>query len=384
MCTKYPEIIITSPKEPAAFYAVPQTVQENLLTTNYEQWCALYSMDDDDISLSYVSSNLQKQKKQQEEDDYQYGEEYKYEYNDFEDDDFFDKYQQPAKRQTLDFEFNSYNETHTQKFEGYDNKEYNNYDDYYEEEDEEGFDYEYDYEYDYESDRDYDDEDIFYMEKEPVAPVSRPRLNLDILANAISRRFNNSTDSDVSEESEDEFEKEDTIEAKIIVKKTPSVITPSNSLKSRHDFFQKEMFTNKEEDNEMYDYMETIKNKYGQKELSSSVPTKSGFSFMKDIINEGRTYGMPEAMSNKHGARSSFLTHRKSSSLQGCVLEKAINGSISSLLMKDSGIILNGPMKNRKRAFSLNEQNEFRALKSYLNNNKSEFNDFKKSIRFCF
>eukprot|EP00833_Pecoramyces_ruminatium_P013102 jgi/Orpsp1_1/1187134/evm.model.d7180000055652.1 len=55
MCTQYPEIIITSPMEPAAIYYVPQTIQENFLTANYEQWCALYSMDDDDISLEYVS-----------------------------------------------------------------------------------------------------------------------------------------------------------------------------------------------------------------------------------------------------------------------------------------------------------------------------------------
>jgi len=380
MCTKYPEIIITSPKEPAAFYAVPQTVQENLLTTNYEQWCALYSMDDDDINLSYVSSNLQKHKQQQYyEDDCQYGEEYKYEYefDDFEDDDFFDKYQQPVQRHTLDCEFNSYNQTHAQKYEGYDNKEYNDYNDYYEE-DNEGFDSECDYEYD----RDYDDEEIFYMEKDPSPPVRRPRLNIDILANAISRRFNNS-DSDVSEESEDEFEKENAIETKIVVKKAPSIKMPSNSLKNHHDFFQKDMI--RDEDNGMMDYMETIKNKYSQKELSSSVPTtKSGFSIMNDIINEGCTFGMPEAMSNKHEARSNILTHRKCNSLQGSILEKSLNGNISSILIKDSGIILNGPMKNRKRAFSLNEKNEFRALKSYMNNNKSEFNDLKKSLRFCF
>jgi len=385
MCTQYPEIIITSPKEPAAFCYVPQTLQENLLTTNYEQWCALYSMNDDDISLAYVSSNLQRQRQQQyqEEEDYEYGEEYRYEYDDFEDDDFFDKYQQPSRRQTLDDEFNNYNETHTQKYESYDNKEYEYYDDY---ENEEGFDPEFEYEYD----EDYD-EDIFYMEKEPVRPVSnnRPRLNYDILANAISRRFNNTTDSDVSEEEDsvvDEFDNE-TFEAKVVVKSTPSIknsTTPSiknisNSL-SHRDIFQEEGFQGHEE-SEMHDFMETIKNKYSSKEISSSLPTKSGFSIMNDLFND-RSFGMPEAMSNKHGARNSLFTHRKSSSLQGSLLDKTLNGNNFSSMIKDSGMILSGPMKNRKRAFSLNEQNRMCSNK-FTMNNRTEFSDLKK-VLFCF
>jgi len=377
MCTKYPEIIITSPKEPPAFCPVPQTVQENLLTTNYEQWCALYSMDDDDISLDYVSSDLRRQKQQQYENDYHYNREY----NDFEEDNYFDKYSQ--KQNTYDMEYNNYNED-------YAHREYCNYNNYYENNEQEDYDSEFDYD---ELNDDYDDDDeIFYMEKEPVVQnKSRPRLNYDILANAINRRFNKSTDSDVSEESEEseeEFEKEDTIEPKIVVKKTPSIVIPSNSLKNHRNFFPKEMLKDDEEDYKMSDYMETIKNKYGQKEISSSVPTKSGFSIMNEIISEGQTYnfGFPEAMSNKHGARSAFLTHRKSNSLQSTLLEKTFNGNISSSLKKDSGIILNGPMKNRKRAFSLNEQSEFRILKSYMNDNtnKTEFNDLKKSIRFLF
>jgi len=371
MCTKYPEIIITSPKEPPAFCPVPQTVQENLLTTNYEQWCALYSMDDDDISLDYVSSDLRRQKQQQYENDYHYNREY----NDFEEDNYFDKYSQ--KQNTYDMEYNNYNED-------YAHREYCNYNNYYENNEQEDYDSEFDYD---ELNDDYDDDDeIFYMEKEPVVQnKSRPRLNYDILANAISRRFNRTTDSDVSEESEDEFEKEDTIEAKIVVKKTPSIITHSNSLKNRHNLYSTEIFED-EEDNSMFDYMETIKNTYNKKEISSSLPNKSGFSIMNDIINESRSFGMPEAMSYKHGARNTFLTHRKSSSLQGSLIEKTLNNNLPSLLKKDSGIILNGPMKNRKRAFSLNEQSEFRILKSYMNDNtnKTEFNDLKKSIRFLF
>jgi len=375
MCTNYPKIIITSPKEPAAFCPVPQTVQENLLTTNYEQWCALYSMNDDDISLDYVSTNLKQQKLHQCEGNFNYNEEYSYEYDDFEDDDFFDKYQQP--RHTLDYELNNYNETHVQKYESYDNREYCDYYNYYEsEEEEEGF----DHEFDYESDDYYDDEEVFYMEKEPDVP-KKPRLNYDILANAISRRFNKTTDSDVSEESEEE----DTVEAKIVVKKTPSIITHSNSLKNRHNLYTPGIYED-EEDNSMFDYMETINKTYSKKEISSSLPNKSGFSIMNDIINESRSFGMPEAISNKHGSRDTFLTHRKSSSLQGSLIEKTLNNNLSSLLKKDSGIILNGPMKNRKRAFSLNERNEFRILKSSMNDNsnKIEFNEFKKSIRLLF
>lgn len=239
MCTQYPEIIITSPKEPAAFYSVPQTVQENLLTTNYEQWCALYSMNDDDVSLAYVSNDLQRERRlRQYENEYQYGEEYRYEYNDFDNDDFFDKYQ-TSRRTTLDNEFSNYNDTHSQKYECYDNRDY---DDEYEDDDEyeEGFDYEYDYEFD----ENYEEEGIFRMEKEP-APVSRPRLNYDIIANAISRRFNKSTDSDVSdEEDENESEDEDTIETKIVVK-TPSIKTQVAvaTPKSHHyDFFSKRKY----------------------------------------------------------------------------------------------------------------------------------------------
>ncbi|ORX49663.1 hypothetical protein BCR36DRAFT_583731 [Piromyces finnis] len=386
MCTQYPEIIITSPKEPAAFCYVPQTIQENLLTTNYEQWCALYSMNDDDISLAYVSSNLQKQREQQIQEEYEYGEEYRYEYNDFEDDDFFDKYQQPLRRQTLDDEFNSYNETHIQKFEGYDNKEFEYYDDY-DEEDEDGFDYEYDYEYDDES---YNDEGVFYMEKEPSRPaINRPRLNYDILASAISRRFNNTTDSDVSEEEDsvvDEFDNE-TFEAKVVVKSTQSIKTSTSSVKnitnshlSRHDLFQEESFQSREEDNEMHNFMETIKNKFSNKEISSSLPTKSGFSIMNDLYNNDHSFGIPEAMSNRHGARNTIFTHRKSSSLQSSLFDKTLN--FPSMIMKDSGVILSGPMKNRKRAFSLNEQNRVYSNK-YSMNNKSEFSDL-KNVLFCF
>jgi hypothetical protein len=378
MCTNYPKIIITSPKEPAAFCPVPQTVQENLLTTNYEQWCALYSMDDDNISLDYVSSDLRRHKQQQYENDYYYNREY----NDFEEDDYFDNYSQ--KYNSNDMEYNNYNEE-------FPHREYCNYDNYYENNEKEDYDSEFDYD---ELNDNYDDEEIFYMEKEPVIQnKSRPRLNYDILANAINRRFHNSTDSDTSvesQESEEEFEKEDSIESKIVVKKTPSIVIPSNSLKNHRNFFPKEILKDDEEDYKMSDYMETIKNKFGQKEVSSSVPIKSGFSIMNEVISEGQTFtfGFPEAMSNKHGARSAFLTHRKSNSLQSTLLEKTFNGSISSSLKKDSEIILNGPMKNRKRAFSLNEQNEFRIIKSFLNNNnnnnnnnnKIEFNDSKRSF----
>jgi len=382
MCTQYPEIIITSPKEPAAFYSVPQTVQENLLTTNYEQWCALYSMDDEDISLEYVSSNLQRERRLKRfENDYQYSEEYRYEYNDFDDDDFFDKYP-TSRRMTLENELNNYNNTHTQKYECYDNREYNEdeYEEYYED-DEEGFDYEYDYEFD----DDYEDEEVFDMEEEPVNPVNRPRLNYDIIANAISRRFNKSTDSDVSdEEDEDEDENDDTIEPKIIVK-TPSIKASMTTPKSHRNFFQKEGNQNNEESNKIFDFMETIKTKFGQKEMSSSVPTKSGFSIMNEIITEGRTFGMPEAMSNKHDARNSLFTHRKSSSLQGSIVGKTLNeNNFSSLIKKDCEMILNGPMKNRKRAYSLNEPSKFNSLKLNMNNNKNEFRDLKKSMLFCF
>jgi len=371
MCSQYPEIIITSPKEPAAFYAVPRTVQENLLTTNYEQWCALYSMDDDNISLAYVSSNLQKERKlKQYQNDLQYGEEYKYDYDDFEDDDFFDKYQS-SRRITLDNEFNNYNNTHSRKYEYYNNRDYDD-DNVYEEYDE-GF----DYKYDYESDEDYEDESVFRMEKEPVRSINRPRLNYDIIASAISRRFNKSTDSDVSdEEDENESENEDTIETKIVVK-TPSIktqmVTPLVVPKSHRDFFQKENYQNNEEGNKMFEFMETIKTKYGKKEITSSVPAKSGFSIINEVIPEGRTYGMPEAMSNKHGARNSLFTHRKSNSLQGGIIGKTLNeNNFSSLIKKDCEMILNGPMKNRKRAFSLSM------------NNKNEFSDLKKNMLFCF
>jgi len=352
MCTQYPQIIITSPTEPADFCYVPQTIQENLLTTNYEQWCALYSMNDDDISLAYVSSNLQRQKEQQiKEEEYQYGEEYIYEYDDFEDDDFFDKYNDGSRRQTLDDEFNAYNEIHSQKYECYDNKEYEYYNDF--DNNEEGFDYEYEYEYD-----DYNNEEMYYIEKEPCRPISnnRPRLNYDILASAISRRFNNATDSDESEEEDivvDEFDNE-VFDSKIIVKSNSSKKSYSNS---NCDLFQEEDYNNYKEDDEMYNFMETIQSKYSNQEISSLQPTKPKFTFVNDMFNNG-SFGTPEAISNKYCSRKSFSTHRKTSSLQWNLFNKTLNNnSFSSIIGNDCGVILNGPMKNRKRAFSLNERN---------------------------
>jgi len=356
MCMQYPEIIITSPTEPAAFCAVPETIEENLLTTNYEQWCALYSMNEDDISLAFVSSSLLKHRKQryEEEEDFEYGEEYRYEYDDFEDDDFFDKYQQSKKRQTLGDEFNSYNETHNQKYEGYDNNDYDYYFDYEDNEDEEGF----DYEYEYDSDEDYDDvDDYFYMEKKQVSSASRPRLNLGILANAINRRFNKTTDSDVSEEEEiDEFETE-TIETKVIIKNTPTIKLTSE-IPIRHcDVYPEEPIESNNKNEEMFDYIKTINSKFNQKEVSSSVQSKSSISLLSDIFSD-QSFGKPEVMSNKHGGRKSFLTHKKSNSLQACILKKALNENNFTSMIEDCKITQNSTSKHR-RSFSLNDWNDF-------------------------
>jgi len=295
MCIQYPEIIITSPTEPAVFCAVPETIQENLLTTNYEQWCALYSMNEDDISLEFVSSNLKEQRKQnyeEEEEEYEYGEEYKYEYNEFEDDDdFFDDYQQSLKRQTLSDEFNSYNETHSQKYESYDNNEYDCYYDNESNEYDEGF----DYEYDYESDRNYNDvEDDFYMEKKQ----SKPRLNYGILANAINRRFNKTTDSDFSEEEEiDEFETE-AVETKVVIKNVPSFKVTPEIPNGESDLYQEPM-DNCSDEEARFDFMEAVSNKFRQKKDSSKVQLKSNVSYEDDFFNE-HSFGKLEAISNSH------------------------------------------------------------------------------------
>lgn len=60
-----PTIIITSPTEPAEYNYVPEVVQENLLSANYKQWCAIYSTDDSKVSLSCMLSELQEEQAQQ-------------------------------------------------------------------------------------------------------------------------------------------------------------------------------------------------------------------------------------------------------------------------------------------------------------------------------
>jgi len=352
MCIQYPEIIITSPTEPAAFCAVPQTIQENLLTTNYEQWCALYSMNEDDISLAFVSRNLKKQKEQSYEEDYEYGEEYRYEYeyDEFEDDEFLEEYQQSPKRQTLDDEFNNYNETHSQKYEGYDNNEY---DCYYDENDE--YDEGFDYEYDFESDGIYDIEDDFYMEKKPISISNKPRLNYGILANAINRRFNKTTDSDVSEEEEiDEFETEN-IETKIIFKNVQSFKITSEVPNDKCNLIQ-ETIENCNNDGEMFDYLETIKDKFSQKNYSTKAQSKSSFSFVNNFFSD---LGKPGIISNSHGGRSSFLTHRKCSSLQNYIFKNIRNDNNLCSKNEDYGNMNNDTIRYRKRGFSLSEWDDF-------------------------
>jgi len=147
-------------------------------------------MNEDDISLAFVSRNLKKQKEQSYEEDYEYGEEYRYEYeyDEFEDDEFLEEYQQSPKRQTLDDEFNNYNETHSQKYEGYDNNEY---DCYYDENDE--YDEGFDYEYDFESDGIYDIEDDFFnnslIPAFPFYPAFPAHYRRQNSKNALERRM---------------------------------------------------------------------------------------------------------------------------------------------------------------------------------------------------
>jgi len=364
MCIQYPEIIITSPTEPAVFCAVPETIQENLLTTNYEQWCALYSMNEDDISLAFVSNNLKEQRKQNyeeqekyeydEEYEYEYGEEYKYEYDEIEDDgDFYDEYQQSSKRQTLSDEFNNYNETHSQKYEGYDNSEYNCY---YDDENN-GYDEGFDYEYDYESDRNYNDvEDDYYMEKKPNNSSSKPRLNYGILANAINRRFNKTTDSDFSEEEEiDEFETE-TVETKVVIKNVPSFKVTHEVPNSESDLFQESMDICSD-DEESYDYMEAVTNKFRQKKDSSKIQLKSSISYENEFFNDP-SFGKLEAISNSHGGRSTF-PNIESNSYQNYIFKNIMNNNKLCSIDEECGIIQIEPMKNRKKGFSLNGWDDF-------------------------